>query len=195
MPAILKLAIRFPARLSWAIVSLCRDAMTAGAGAFLSPGDDGPRQTRYVEGGMGIENVKMARRWFEEVWNQRRPDAIDELITEESFCLSELGVLRGKQEFIDKSYSVFLAAFPDLWINVVGTVAEGDQVVVRWTASATHLGDGLGFPATGRKVAFRGMSWFRIQDGKLMEGWDSWNPTGLIESLRAPAEAEETSDV
>jgi predicted ester cyclase len=43
---------------------------------------------------------------------------------------------------------VFLPAFPDLRIAVEGTVAEGDEVVVRWSATGTHLGDGLGFPAT-----------------------------------------------
>ncbi len=33
---------------------------------------------------MENENVLLALRWFEEVWNQRRTETIDELLTDES---------------------------------------------------------------------------------------------------------------
>jgi steroid delta-isomerase-like uncharacterized protein len=135
---------------------------------------------------MGSENTRLIRRWFEEVWNQRRTDTIDELLTDESVCLTESGLLRGKDVFKERVHAMFLSAFPDLRVIVEGTVAEGDQVAVRWTATATHLGDGFGFPATGRSVAFHGMSWIRFHDGKMMEGWDCWSPSQLIQSLRAP---------
>jgi steroid delta-isomerase-like uncharacterized protein len=135
---------------------------------------------------MATENVSLARRWFEEVWNQRRTDTIDDLLTDESVSHSESGPLRGKREFKERAHAVFLSAFPDLRMTVEGTVAEGDQVVVRWAATGTHLGDGLGFPATGQKVAFRGMTWIRFRDGKMVEGADCWNQAGLIGSLRAP---------
>lgn len=49
---------------------------------------------------------------------------------------------------------------------------------------ATHGGDGLGFPATGREVSFRGMTWVRYSGGKMVEGRDCWDQAGLIQSLR-----------
>jgi steroid delta-isomerase-like uncharacterized protein len=131
-------------------------------------------------------NVGLALRWFEEVWNQRRTDTIDELLTDESVSHTDFGPLRGKREFKERAHAVFLSAFPDLRMTVEGTVAEGDQVVVRWSVTATHGGGGLGFPATGRKVAFRGMTWIRYAGGKRVEGWDCWNQAGLIQSLREP---------
>src|SRR4051794_2799780 len=94
---------------------------------------------------MATENAVLARRWFEEVWNQRRTETIDELPTDESVSHSESGPLRGKQEFKERAHAVFLSAFPDLRMTVEGTVAEGDEVVVRWAVKATHGGDGLGF--------------------------------------------------
>lgn len=138
---------------------------------------------------MANDKVMLARRWFDEVWNQRRSDTIDELLTDESVCFSESGEVRGKQEFKVKTHNVFLSAFPDLHIDVQGTVADEDEVVVRWSGTATHLGDGLGFPATGRKVSFRGMTWIRFANGKMVEGWDCWDQSRLIESLRAPEPA------
>jgi steroid delta-isomerase-like uncharacterized protein len=133
---------------------------------------------------MASDNVGLALRWFEEVWNQRRTDTIDELLTEESVSYSESGPLRGKQEFKERAHAVFLSAFPDLKMTVEGTVAEGDEVVVRWSVRATHLGDGLGLAATGRAVSFRGMTWIRYRNGKMIEGCDCWNQAGLIQSLR-----------
>lgn len=133
---------------------------------------------------MASGNVGLALRWFEEVWNQRRTDTIDELLTDESVSYSESGPLRGKQQFKEQAHAVFLSAFPDLKITVEGAVAEGDEVVVRWSVRASHLGNGLGFPATGRAVSFRGMTWIRYRDGKMIEGWDCWNQAALIQSLR-----------
>jgi steroid delta-isomerase-like uncharacterized protein len=138
---------------------------------------------------MSSANTALARRWFEEVWNQRRTDTIDELLTPESVCTSDLGTLRGPEGFKQVGHAPFLAAFPDLRIRVEGTVAEGDQVVVRWTLKATHTGQGLGIPPSGRPVAARGMTWIRYQNGKMMEGWDCWNVTGFLESLRSPGGA------
>jgi steroid delta-isomerase-like uncharacterized protein len=139
---------------------------------------------------MPVDHVSLARRWFEEVWNQKRTDTIDELLTDESVSHSESGPVRGKAEFKDRVHSVFLAAFPDLRLDVEGIVAEGDQVAVRWRATGTHRGDSLGFPATGRNVAFRGMTMIRYRDGKMVEGWDCWNQAGLIEQLKADAPAQ-----
>jgi steroid delta-isomerase-like uncharacterized protein len=139
-----------------------------------------------VRCGVANGNVSLALRWFEEVWNQRRTDTIDELLTDESVSYSESGPLRGKQEFKERAHAVFLSAFPDLRMTVEGMVAQDDEVVVRWTATGTHGGDGLGFPATGRKISFRGMTWIRYLDGKMIEGMDCWNQAGLIQSLRDP---------
>ena len=94
------------------------------------------------------------------------------------------GDLVGLQEFITKRYQPFVSAFPDLKVEVEGTVSEGDQVVVRWIATATHSGEGLGMAPTGRQVRFPGMTWIRFENGKMMEGQDGWNIDGLLASLK-----------
>jgi steroid delta-isomerase-like uncharacterized protein len=129
-------------------------------------------------------HVALARRWFEEVWNQRRVETIDDLVLPESECHTGSGMLRGPHAFRTRVYEPFVAAFPDLAVQVVGTVEEGDQVVVRWTATGTHTGPGLGFPASGRSIFIRGMTWIRFAHGRMAEGWDCWNLREMIESLK-----------
>src|ERR1043165_8595345 len=115
------------------------------------------------------------RRWFEELWNQRRPEVIDELRTAESICLGDDGPIRGPEEFKQRMYDPLTAAFPSLRVEVEGMVEEGDNVVVRWTATGLHDGDSLGSKATKEVVQFRGLTWIRVRDGKLSEGWQSSN--------------------
>lgn len=129
-------------------------------------------------------NVHLARRWFDEIWNQRKLLIIYELLTDDSVCHSEMGDLKGADAFVTRGYYPLIGAFPDFRVEIEGTVAEGDEVVVRWKATGTHTGDSLGMPATGRRMTFCGMTWIRYANGKMMEGRDSWNVGGLMEQLK-----------
>jgi steroid delta-isomerase-like uncharacterized protein len=132
---------------------------------------------------MSIDNEALARRFFEVAWNERRPEALDDLITPESRCHHESGVFAGKEEFLQHVYEPFLAALPDLHIDLEEVISKGDVVAVRWLASGTHTGDGMGVPPTGRRVSFRGTSWIRFERGKMMEGFECWNIGGLMQVL------------
>ena len=133
---------------------------------------------------MSETNRRLAVRWMQEVWNERREGTIEELLAEGGVGHLEGVETRGPAEF-RRVRATLLSAFPDLRIAVDGTVAEGDSVVVRWSVTATHLGDGLGFPASLRAARFRGMTWLRFEGGRIVEGWDAWNQGALFEQLRS----------
>jgi steroid delta-isomerase-like uncharacterized protein len=135
---------------------------------------------------MSSANAALARRWFEEVWNQRRTQTIDDLLAPEGVGHLEGQETRGPEPF-KAARAALLGAFPDLRVTVEATLAEGDDVVVRWSAAGTHQGDQLGVPASGRRARFRGMTWLRFNRGRIVEGWDSWNLGGLLQDLSAPA--------
>ena len=131
---------------------------------------------------MSAENKALVRRWFEEVWNNGRAEVIDEMLGPDSVHRGLGLVVRGPDEF-KPFYAKFRDAFPDLQIRVEDVIAEGDTVACRWTATGTHLGAGLGFPATGKQVEFIGMGLVRIADGKLVEGWNSFDQLGMMQQL------------
>ena len=126
----------------------------------------------------------IARRWFEEVWNERRDDTVDELMSADSHGHVEGGDVRGPQAFREMR-AMFFAALPDVHLEIEDVVADRDRAAVRWRATGTHAGDGFGFPATKQQVHFRGTTWLTVRDGRIVEGWDTWNLGGLLESLRA----------
>ena len=77
--------------------------------------------------------------------------------------------------------------FPDLTATIEQQVAEGDWVATFHTLRGTHLAPmptPLGtIPATGKKLEWKTMSFHRIENGKVAEGWLSYNPTSILQQV------------
>ena len=76
-----------------------------------------------------------------------------------------------------------LTGIPDLHITTDDLIAEGDQVVKRWTARGTHKGDFMGVPATGNRIEVTGIEIYRIAGGKIVEIWGVMDSLGLMQQL------------
>jgi steroid delta-isomerase-like uncharacterized protein len=135
-------------------------------------------------------NADLARRWFKEVWDLRRDRTVHELLDPKIVGFMEGLEIHAPQEYLN-ARAALLDAFPDLNVAVEAVVAEGDDVVVRWSATGTHRGAGLGIPPSMRKASFRGMTWLVFSGGRIVKGWDSWNQGLLLAQLSAPVEIEE----
>src|SRR5689334_10889277 len=105
---------------------------------------------------MSSTSKVLVERWFEEVWNQKRVAAIDELLAGHS-RLHGLGPtsLEGPAAF-KPFHAAFVDAFPDIRIQIDELVEEGDKVAVRFTCTSTHTGHGLGVAPTNRRATFTG---------------------------------------
>jgi len=134
---------------------------------------------------MAESNTQLARRWFEQVWNQRRDETVRELLHPEIVAQMEGLEVRSPKDYLDARAGL-LGAMPDLAVRVEAIVSEGDETVVRWSASGTHSGPGLGFAPSQRKATFRGITWLVFSNGRIVRGWDSWNQGLLLQQLTAP---------
>ena len=138
---------------------------------------------------MSTANREVVHRWFEEVWNKQREEAIDEMFAPDSKAYGfpeASSVLVGPENF-KKLHRFFLGAFPDIHITVHDTICEGDRVAVTWTARMTHLGDTLGFAPTLQKVSLEGCSILIVRDGQIHEGKNYMEMEALINRLKATA--------
>jgi predicted ester cyclase len=64
------------------------------------------------------------------------------------------------------------SAAPDLVMAIEKIDVKGDMVEVVWEARGTHTGQGHGLKPTGRRVAMRSTSRFRVVNGKIVEAWN-----------------------
>jgi predicted ester cyclase len=76
-------------------------------------------------------------------------------------------------------------AFPDLKTTTEDLIAEGDEVVVRWTTSGSHQGETEAFgPPTGKRMEITGITIQRLDgDGKIVEGWTLADTLGQMRQL------------
>ena len=127
---------------------------------------------------MSDENQTFLHRWFEEVWNLRREESIDEMFAADGIAHglkdAEGRDVRGCENF-KTLQRAFLAAFPDLRITVEDTVTEGDKIAARCTVRATHAGEGLGLAPTNREIEFTGLTIVRLENGKIAEAWNEFD--------------------
>jgi steroid delta-isomerase-like uncharacterized protein len=127
------------------------------------------------------ENKRIAREFFERIWNQGDESAIDQFIPLNAKGNDpDFGV--GREGF-KAQWRQWRTAFPDLHFEVIDLVAEGDKVLTRWTLTGTHEGEFLGAPSAGNKIKVEGMSLDRIEDGLVAEGFDGWDNYGFRKQL------------
>lgn len=84
-----------------------------------------------------------------------------------------------------------LAAFPDVQYELHDLVAEGDKVAVRYTLRGTHQGELLGIAPTGKPVAMRVTTIYRIRNSQIVDLWENYDALGLLQQLGAiPAQRQ-----
>jgi steroid delta-isomerase-like uncharacterized protein len=128
-------------------------------------------------------NKATVRRMLKQVWNERRVDLIDEFFTEDIVSHivgfpSSSGLEEAREGLTQN-----LNAFPDQQLTIEDEIAEGDKVVVSWTARGTHKGDIYGIPATGKHFTNSGMTIYRLVNAKIAEFWFIGDNMGLMQQL------------
>jgi steroid delta-isomerase-like uncharacterized protein len=135
---------------------------------------------------MSEENKALMRRWFEEVWNRGRAEAIDELFAADGVAHGLGGegsqALRGPADF-RPFFESFRDAYPDIEVVVLDAIAEGDLVATRCAVRGTHRSPALGFAATNRPVEFEGVAIVRIRDGQIAEAWNFFDFMSMFRQL------------
>src|SRR5208337_4907325 len=119
---------------------------------------------------MYTENKNIVRRLYGAVWNKRKLDVVAEIISPSHALLDPF--VSGSQvgpELYRRRVLELTASFPDLRFTLDDLIAEKDKVVALWAISATHKGDFMNIPATGKKVSVEGITIHYIRDGKILD--------------------------
>ncbi len=139
---------------------------------------------------MSIEDNKAAlRRFIEEVWNQGQVAVVDELCAPDFILHHEPpwpdDLTADLKQWVTGAHN----AFSDFHVTIEDMIAEGEQVVVRWTMNGTNTGDFLNpltmmpIPPAGKHVTMMGIYIFRFAGGKFVEGWHHQDSLGMLQQL------------
>ncbi|HUI31640.1 MAG TPA: ester cyclase [Candidatus Acidoferrales bacterium] len=127
------------------------------------------------------KNEAVAMRVFEEILNQGKFGVADEIYAKD-FVNHGLHRVAGLEE--DQAAARWeKKAVPDLTMTVDLIYADSDLVTVVWTARGTNTAAADGIPATGAKLELRGITVWRIVDGKIREEWTSYDRLRIINQV------------
>lgn len=134
------------------------------------------------------ENEELARRLVEAL-TRRDWDVYFDLLASE--CVWEDvpsgRLIRGPAELVNLAKG-FVAAFPDLHVEVLRVIAQGDLVAVEWRGRGTHTGvpielEGVVLEPTGRSFVRDGVAIAQISAGKVVSYRDHFDRLQLTEQL------------
>ena len=137
---------------------------------------------------MTEDERSIGKRWFDQVWNQGRREAIGEMFPSHGVLHDGAHVTTGPGAFY-QFYDRLQSAFSDCHVAVEDTIAEGYKLVVRWVCTARHTGDGLGVPPTDKAIQVSGISILRLAGSQIVEAWQNWDMLGMMEQIKGAVDS------
>ncbi|MEO8639612.1 MAG: ester cyclase [Chloroflexota bacterium] len=132
---------------------------------------------------MSVEDNKaLVRRFIKEIFEQGRLEAVDELCADD-FIGHTWG--NADKEGLKAAMARVAKGLADAKFSIEDEIGEGDQVAVRLTAGARHVGEFMGMPASGRSYEIGEIHIFRVRDGKVSEHWHQFDSAGLMKQIGA----------
>jgi steroid delta-isomerase-like uncharacterized protein len=126
-------------------------------------------------------NIEIVRKLYDEVLNQNKPELLPALLSEDIVfhTTTEERGIAAYQALTDR----LRVAFANMHFTIHDLIASGDRVVVRWSMNAKHTGPFAGISATGKHVEQRANVIYRMEDGRIAEGWAQMDRLGVLGQL------------
>ncbi len=130
------------------------------------------------------ETRAVVERFWDETWNKKNLAVVDEMLPEDVVIHNFGAIVQGREAW-RQSFGPFFTGFPDLRFASEFMIIEEDKAAVRWVARGTHTGVFRGMAPTGKEISMAGMAAYRVEDGKIVEGWSHPDTLGLMLQLGA----------
>lgn len=128
------------------------------------------------------ENKLVVRRFIDEVFVRGDAEAVDAL-ADPDFVPHSWGAMKPGTASLKEAVKRVSAGLSDVSMKIEDMIAEGDKVAVRLTAHATHRGEFMGMPATGKSYTISETHIFTVKNGKVTEHWRDADMLGLMKQL------------
>lgn len=138
-------------------------------------------------------NKAIVRRLYDEFWNAEKLEVADELLHPDYVFAEGYGAGAPSVQAMKEVVLSWNQVLRDMHFTIDDIIAEGDTVVVRWTARGAHQGDWemeLGtIPASGKATTTPGTSSLYLHDGKIIREENHIDFVSLLKQIGARIEA------
>lgn len=124
------------------------------------------------------QNKAIVRQFIMEVLTGRNLGAADEILAPNYVNRMTGADLTGFKGML----TAMSTAFSNVRMEIDDLIAEGDSVVARWTMEGTHSGSLMGEAPTGKRFSLRGLTYYRLVNGQIVED-DPLSTPDLLQAL------------
>ncbi len=132
---------------------------------------------------MSEANKAVVRRLYEEVWNGGKTSLLDSLIgaayVDHNPAPGQPPGAAGAKARVES----LRAAFPEVRYVLEDLVGEDDLVAARYHWRGAHKKTFLGIQPSGKTILVRGMDFYRLRDGRIVERWENVDELGMLSQL------------
>lgn len=126
----------------------------------------------------------LVQRIYDDVYIPQRADRVDDYYSNDcELTDSAIPDLCLGTEVIKQLIETYRSAMSDMEYEVIDMIVEDDRVAFEFRASGRHTGDGLGIPATNRRIETKGMVMATVRDGKIACVRQYWDRLSMYQQL------------
>lgn len=114
-------------------------------------------------------------------WSTGNADIFDTVIAAD--CVNHMAGFPPTLEGLKQALPAFRQGFPDMQVTEFESWEDNGTVADRVVWTATHTGDFMGIPATGKQIKVSEIHINRFANGKLAERWGNWDQMGMMQQL------------
>jgi steroid delta-isomerase-like uncharacterized protein len=129
------------------------------------------------------ENKALFRKYIDEVWVQRKTDAMAGYYATGFVDHVSMPGQPGGVEGVMARHAMLFGAFPDAQLTIEDSIAEGDTVATRLTLRGTNTGAFMGREPTSKAVEIESIDTSRFKDGKIVEHWEQMDLAGMLRQM------------
>ena len=164
-----------------AALELAKNCPVIEQGGIIEVREIQPRVTtiEYAGNSTLAKNKARIRNLYEGILNTGKLDLLKELISEDyTGARGE----KGPEGFAETVGSI-RSAFPDIKWTVEDLMAEGNQVIVRWSWMGTNTSSFRGLPASGKVVTDSAIAIYQFSGDKISKAWIESDKLGFLQQI------------
>jgi steroid delta-isomerase-like uncharacterized protein len=116
-------------------------------------------------------------------WNARNPEALARDYADDGTIISPIfRTVQGRDAIVESFRAVF-TTFPDWQYISQDLLVDGDTVAESFVVKATHVGDFMGLPGSGRKFEIQGVRMMKMKGGSIAYERRYYDFTGFLVQL------------
>jgi steroid delta-isomerase-like uncharacterized protein len=133
----------------------------------------------------------LVKRFIADIWNRGEVDLIPEVCSPSLRFNGNTGFDRVGHEGLARMVNTIREALDDYHCEIHSMVVEHNKAFCRLRFTGKHTGNLLGYPPTGKVVAWMGATEFTCQNGRILKVWELGDIKTLEEQLTTEVEMDE----